>query len=235
MSTATGEATARGLEHLRIAGIAGVSGILLPIAGLFVLPIWEFPGTSSSASQLRTFAIEHSSSLPAVMVLNAAGVALWMVFGAGVWLLLRDGHESDSLLSACFAFAFVGFTTLLLAGFVGVFLIAYRGPELPDPRLLYDLAFGLLAISGAPTAIALASYAVATFRNGRLPLLTAWLAALAAVGHVVVLFSLAVPSGFFSLEGQVITVVPGLLFIWIFATGIALLTAENRGAVRAAT
>ena len=131
MSTSAGHVTAPGLARVRLAAVAGVLGILLPVAGLFVLPIWEFPGTSSSASQLRTFAIEHSSSFPAVMVLNAAGVALWMIFGAGVWLLLRERDESDSLLSACFAFAFIGFTTLLLAGFVGAFLIAYRAPERP--------------------------------------------------------------------------------------------------------
>jgi hypothetical protein len=229
MSIAPGQTMALGLARVRLAGIAGVLGIVLPVAGLFVLPIWEFPGTSSSASQLITFAVAHQSSFHAVMVLNAAGVALWMIFGAGIWLLLLEGGRQDSFLSACFAFGFIAFTTLLLAGFVSGFLIAYRAPHIPDPRLLYDLTFGLLALSGAPTAIALTSYATATFRNRQLPRFTAWLAALAAVAHVVLLFSLVVPSGFFSLEGQVITVVPGLLFLWIFATGIAILTADDQG------
>ena len=235
MSTSAGHATTPALAHLRLAAVAGVLGVVLPVTGLFVLPIWQFPGTSASASQLRTFAIEHSSSFPAVMVLDAAGVALWMIFGAGVWLLLREGDVSDGLLSACFAFGFIGFTTLLLAGFVGAFLIAYRAPGIPDPRLLYDLTFALLAISGAPAAIALASYAMATFSCKQLPRFTAWLAALAAVAHVVLLFSLVVPSGFFSLEGQVITVMPGLLFLWILVTGITMLTTGDRAAVQART
>jgi hypothetical protein len=150
------------------------------------------------------------------------------IFGAGISLLLLEGDRQDGLLSACFAVGFIAFTTLLLAGFASGFLIAYRAPHIPEPRLLYDLTFGLLALSGAPTAVALASYATATFRNGQLPRFTAWLAGLAAVAHVVLLFSLVVPSGFFSLEGQVITVAPALLFLWIFATGIALLTTDDR-------
>ncbi len=228
MSNLAGQATASGLTRGRFVGLAGVLGVLLPVAGLFVLPIWDFPGTNSSASRLITFAVDHRSSFHAVMVLNATGVALWMIFGAGIWLLLLEGDRQDSLLSACFAFGFIASTTLLLAGFVSGFLIAYRAPHIPDPRLLYDLTFGLLALSGAPTAIALASYAMATFRNSQLPRFTAWLAALAAVAHVALLFSLVVPSGFFSLEGQVITVVPGLLFLWIFATGIAILTMDDQ-------
>jgi hypothetical protein len=45
---------------------------------------------------------------------------------------------------------------LLLAGFTAFFVLVYRGADVGDPRLLYDLTFGLLATSGAPTAIALA-------------------------------------------------------------------------------
>jgi hypothetical protein len=212
---------------MRPAGIAGVLGIVLPTAALFVLPIWSFPGTSSSASELTAFAVQHQTSLRAVMILNAAGVGLWMIFGAGVWLWLRQVTGPDSLLSACFAFGLIGFVTILLGGFVAMFIIAYRAPDTPDVRLLYDLAFGLLAVSGIPTAIALGSYAAAAFLHPGLPRFTGWIAALAAAAHVVLLLSFIVPRGFFSLEGQVITVVPGLLFAWILATSIAMLTASG--------
>jgi hypothetical protein len=212
------------LTRTKLAGIAGVLGVALPVVGVFVLPIWQFPGTSASASELTSFALRHQSALPAAMVLNAGGVSLWMIFGAGVWLRLRDAGGEDSLPAACFAFGLISFVTLLFAGFVAMFLFAYGAPAMPEARLLSDLTFGLLAISGLPTAIALGSYAAITFRSGVLPRLTAWLAVVAAAAHVVLLFSLVIPSGFFSLEGGVITVVPGLLFAWILATGIAMLT-----------
>jgi hypothetical protein len=212
-----------GRTPTRLAGVAGALGVALPLGALLVLPIWQFPGTNSSPVELTHFAVEHQTSLRAVMVLNAVGVGLWMIFGAGVWLWLRQVSGPDSFPPACFAFGLVGFVTLLLAGFVALFIIAYRAPDIPDVRLLYDLAFGLLAMSGVPTAIALGSYAVVAFRHSALPWFTAWLAAIAAAAHVVVLCSFVIPRGFFSLEGQVITVVPGLLFAWILTTSIAML------------
>ena len=215
----------------RYAGIAGVLGVTLPAAALFVLPIWSFPGTNSSVAELTAFATRHQAALRAVMILNTAGVGLWMIFGAGVCLRLRQVSGPNSLLPECFAFGLVGFVTLLLSGFVAMFVISYRAPEIPDIRLLYDLAFGLLAISGVPTAIALGCFAAVAFRNPALPQFTAWLAALAATAHVVLLFSFVVSGGFFSLEGQVITVVPGLLFAWILATGITMLGAGARRTV----
>jgi hypothetical protein len=207
----------------KVAGMAGVLGVALPCAGVVVLPIWQFPGTGSSASELTTFVLRHETALSAAMVLNAAGVALWLIFGAGVWLRLRDASGQDNLLSACFAVGLIGFVILLLAGFVAMFLLSYSAKETPDARLLYDLTFGLLAMSGAPTAIALGSFAAMTLRGGTLPRFTAWLAVVTAAAHVVLLFSLVIPRGFFSLEGEVITVVPGLLFAWILVTGIAML------------
>jgi hypothetical protein len=214
-----------GLEPTRLAGVAGVIGVALPCAALVVMPIWRFPGTNSSAAELTAFAVRHQTSLRVMMMLDTAAVGLWMIFGAGVWLRLRlrQVSGSDSLASACFAFGLIGFVTLLLAGFVAMFVILYLAPDISDVRLLYDLAFGLLAMSGAPTAIALGCYAAVTFRHTAMPRFTAWLAALAAAAHVVLIFSFVVPRGFFSLEGQVITVIPGLLFAWILATSIAML------------
>jgi hypothetical protein len=107
------------------------------------------------------------------MVLNTAAVGLWLAFGVGVWIWLRERTGSVSFLSVCFLVGLVSFVTLLLAGFTVAFVLFYRAPNAPDPRLLYDLGFGLLAMSGVPTALALGSYAGQVLRDSRLP---AWLA-----------------------------------------------------------
>jgi hypothetical protein len=52
---------------------------------------------------------------------------------------------------------------------------------------------------------------------------TVWLAVLAAVAHVVLLFSFVPDDGFFSLEGGVIVAMPATLFFWMLATAVALL------------
>jgi hypothetical protein len=161
------------------------------------------------------------------MLLSTAAVSLWFVFGAGVWLRLRQARATESLASACFGLGLVGFLTLLLAGFTVFFVLVYRDAEVADPRLLYDLTFALLAMSGAPTALALGSYAALVLRANVFPRWTAWLALVGAAAHVVLLASLVVTEGFFSLQGQVITAIPATLFAWIFGTGAAMVAANR--------
>jgi hypothetical protein len=216
---------------MKLAGAAGVLGFALAAIGSGVIgafedaALWQFPGTGSSAAEITAFVAEHRDGALAGMALNSAGVTLWMAFGAGVWQRLRQASGGESFLSACFGFGLVGFVTLILAGFVPFFVLAYRADALSDARLLYDVTFGLLAISGAPTALACGAYAALVFRTGILPRWTASLAALAAATHVLLLASFLVADGFFSLEGQVITAIPTTLFLWILGTGIAMLRA----------
>src|SRR5207244_10849612 len=131
------------------------------------------------------------------------------------WLRLRQAAREDSLLSTCFAFGWAASVTLIFTGFTAFFVLVYRAPEVSDSRLLYDLTFGLLAMSGAPTAVALGSYAALVYRAGQLARWTAWLAALGTAAHIVLIASFLVTAGFFSLQGQVITAIPATLFAWI--------------------
>jgi hypothetical protein len=216
---------AEGVTHspTKLAAAAGMLGFaLVTVGSAVVVPLWSFPGTGADAAAIGAFVLAHRSALLAAMVLTTAGVTLWLVFGAGVSLRLRRVTGVDGLLWASFSVGLVGFVTLILAGFVPFFVLAYRAPDVADARLLYDLTFGLLAMSGAPTAVALGGYAALVFRAGDLPRSTAWLAAVAASAHVLLLASFLVEDGFFSLEGQVITAIPATLFVWIVATSVAL-------------
>ena len=208
---------------IRFAGHAGVISIALGIAGGIVDEMWTFPGTGATAGQIAGFAGAHQSALLLAMVLNTTAVGLWLVFGVGVWLRLRERTSGESFLSVCFLVGLVSFVTLLFAGFTSLFLLAYRAPEASDPRLLYDLSWGLLAMSGVPTALALGAYAVQVFRGGRFPGWTAWAAAVGAVAHLVLLASLLITSGFFSLEGGVTIAIPATLFAWILGTSLAMM------------
>jgi hypothetical protein len=210
-----------------LGGWAGVLGFVLPALGLLVLPIWDFPGTSSSGAEVVAFVTDHQGSLQWVMVLNTVGVSLWLVLGAAVWSRVRNATDDDPL-AACFALGLAGFVTLLLAGFACFDVLVLRAPDPSSASLLYDLSFALLAMSGPPTAIALGAYAWLNLRLALLPATTTLLAAAAAAGHLLLLLSFVVRDGFFSLEGQVITVVPGLLFAWVFATGVAMLRSDRQ-------
>lgn len=207
----------------RVGGWAGVLGIAVPLAGLAIEPIWRFPATTASASAVSAFVLDHRIQLKAMMLLYTVGVGLWLVFGAVVWARLRRSLPSTSVLPTCFAAGVIGYVILLLAGFAAFDVLVYRDLDPRVGQALYDVAFGLLAMSGVPTAIALFAYAAAIRRGGSLPRRTGHLAAVTAAAHLMLLASFVVTSGFFSLEGLVIAVVPALLWIWIADTGASLL------------
>jgi hypothetical protein len=71
---------------------------------------------------------------------------------------------------------------------------------------------------------ALTAYAISVYTHRVFDRPTGHLAAAAAAAHLALLLSFIVDSGFFSLEGAVITVVPALLWIWIAYTGSTLTT-----------
>ncbi len=227
--TTRGRAKSATYKPITLAGLAGVVSIALGIAGSIVDEMRTFPGTGATAGEIAAYVGTHRSALLIAMILSTAAVWLWLIFGVGAWQWLRETTGKVSLLSVCFLVGLVSFVTLLLAGFTSFFVLVYRAGDVSDPRLLYDLAFGLLAMSGAPTALALGSYAAQVFRDIHLPDWTAWVAVVAAVAHLVLLASLVITSGFFSLEGGVIIAIPATLFAWILAASIVLLRAGIKG------
>lgn len=212
---------------LKLAGLAGLLSILLGIAALPIDHMWTFPGTGATAAEVAAFVDAHRSALLIAMFLTTAAVALWLVFGVGVWLWLRETVGGESLYSACFLVGLVSFVALLLAGFTSFIVLVYRAPAVSDPRLLYDLGFGLLAMSGVPTALALGSYATLVFRSDRLPRWTASVAVVAALAHLLLFASLLITGGFFSLEGGVTIAIPAVLFVWIAGTSGTMLAADR--------
>jgi hypothetical protein len=221
-------------DALKLAGLAGLLSIVLGIAAVPIDQMWTFPGTGATAGEVAGFVDAHRSALLIAMFLTTAAVGLWLVFGVGVWLWLRETTGGESVFSACFLVGLVSFVTLLFAGFTSFIVLVYRAPEASAPRLLYDLGFGLLAMSGVPTALALGSYAALVFRSDRLPRWTASAAAVAALAHLMLFASLLITSGFFSLEGGVTIAIPGILFAWIFGMSMAMVAADRSQAVAGA-
>jgi hypothetical protein len=139
----------------RLIGIVGVMSIAFGLAGAIVDQMWTFPPTGATAGEIAGFVHAHRSALLLAMILTTAAVGLWLVFGVGVWVCLREAAGGESVLTACFLIGLVSFVTLLFVGFTVFFVLVYRAPAASDPRLLYDVSFGLLAMSGVPTALAL--------------------------------------------------------------------------------
>jgi hypothetical protein len=206
-----------------VAGWAGALGVVIPAVAIPIYPIWSCPSTQASGSEIARWAATHHDRLVVTQVLYTVGVGLWFVFGAAVWTYLRHRLPPASTLATCFGAGFVGVVILILSGFTVFDLLLYRPRGAELSALLYDLTLGLLAMSGVPTAVALASFVVAVYRYRVLPRSTAHLAVVAAAAHVLLLAAFIAHDGPLSLEGfLVVWGIPLLLFAWIMQTAQAM-------------
>jgi hypothetical protein len=216
----------------RVARWAGVAGFALPALTLVAYPIWSFPGTQTPGAEVAGWAATNHDRLIVTMLLNTVGVTLWYVFGAAMYVVLRDRVPARSMLPTCFAGSFFGCVTLLLSGFTAFDLLLYRQHGADTSILLYDITFGLLAMSGMPTVVALASFAAAVYVHHALPRYTAHLAVAGAAIHPLLLVTLVVRDGPLSLEGIAITAMPAFLFAWIIGTALAMPRTTHDASVR---
>jgi hypothetical protein len=207
----------------RVARWAGTLGVVIPAAGFVAYPIWSFPETQTPGSDVALWATAHHDRLVVMMLLYTVGVTLWLPFGAAIWAYLRDRLAAGSTLSAGFAAGFVGFVTLIFSGFTAFDLLLYRHHSADTAMLLYDLTFGLLAMSGMPTTVSLASFAIAVYAHRMLPRSTAHIAVAAVAAHLLFLAVFIVRGGPLSLETfSTIGLIPLFLFAWILATALAI-------------
>ena len=202
-------------------GLCGVLGVIAGTIGFFVNRMWRFPDSSAPAAAISDFVAAQRAELVIGMFLSTAAVTLWLAFGAGLWSWLRTATERDRPQLAMFLAGVISFTTLSLAGFTAFMVLVYRDGDAYE-RLLYDVTFGLLAMSGAPTVLALMAYGDLIVRTRVLPRTTAVLAFVSAAAHLVLFASFVIRSGPLSLQGAGIIVIPATLFAWIAATSGAL-------------
>jgi hypothetical protein len=214
----------------RLTGIAGVASFVLIVVAAFVAPpLWNSPGTMASAARVSEYGQNYEGRIIASLLIYSVAMGLFLCFTAGLWSWLRERERPPQPLAAVFAFGAVALTVLILAGFVPAYLLSYRTQPAVVAGVLADLTFGLLALSGIPTAVCLGAYAELVFRLRCLPVWTAWLAACGALTHVLIAASFVSHGGVVSLEGSVIVWVPATFFLWILATSAVLLDASRRG------
>jgi hypothetical protein len=188
----------------RLIGLAGLFSFDLIVAGTSIAaPLWSAPGTGSSA---RVVALYGQHNATRIMV------------GLLSWFRHREG--APQILSSIFGLATVAASVLILAGFVPAYLLSYRSQPASVAGVLGDMTFGLLALSGVPTALLLAVYAALAIRLGGLPR-TAYLAAVGACAHVLIAASFLSHGAFLSLESKVIVWVPATFFVWILVVSAA--------------
>lgn len=209
----------------RFTAFAGVSTFLLVFAGLCVAPLWDAPGSTAQAREIDSYLREHRAQTLASLLVYSAAMGTFLAFAAGVRSWLED--RGKRLAARVFAYGAASATSLVLAGFAPLAVLAYRRHDLAVVSPFYDLSFGLLALSGVPTALCMLAFAEIVRRDDVLPRWTGRLAVAGGLAHVAILGSFCRTSGVVSLEGEVIVLVPFTLFLWVLGTSIALLRQER--------
>jgi hypothetical protein len=213
----------------RLIALAGLGSFALIILGAFVAPpLWNAPGTTASAAHVAAYVRENHERAIASLYIYSLAMGLFLCFAAGLWSWLRQVEPAPQPLSAVFAFGAIALAVLIFAAFATAGVLGYRPHQPALAALLTDVTFGLLALSGIPTAVCLGAYAALVGRHRCLPQWTAWLAVLGALTHVLIAASFTSHGGFLSVEGSVIVWVPATFFAWILATSVAMLRLEPK-------
>jgi Domain of unknown function (DUF4386) len=214
----------------RAVALAGLASFVLIIVAAFVAPpLWDAPGTTASGADVAAHVQDNRGRTIASLFIYSLSMGLFLCFTAGLSAWLREREPRPQPLAATFAFGAVALAVLILAGFVPIGVLAYR-PQDPDlAQALRDVTFGVLALSGVPTAVCLGAYAALVLRRRCLPGWTAWLAVIAVLAHLFIVASFMSHGGLLSLEGSVIVWVPGTFFAWILAASVALLRLPVEG------
>ena len=215
----------------RVAGLAGLAAFDLIVLATFVAPpLWNAPGTRSSAGAVALYAQHNATRIVVSLFIYSMAMGLFLFLAVGVWSRLRQYEPPPHVLSTTGLMAGVALTVLILAAFMPTCVLAYRHEPSAIAGLLGDMTFGLLAISGIPTAVFLASYATVVLRYGGMPRWTAYLASASAAAHVLIAASFLSHGPFLSLESGVVVWVPATFFAWILAVSATLFRGEPRRA-----
>jgi hypothetical protein len=208
----------------RATAVVGLASFALIVVAGLIEPLWLVPGTNASPREVAAYVGDYRTGFLVAVFVFGVAMAGFLAFSVGLWSWLRRRPGVAEPVAATFVLGVVSLCTVVFAGFAVMLVFAYRAPAVADPRLLYDLCFGLLAISGIPTALALGSYAWIVLGAARpLPAWTGWVAALAAAAHVLIAATFFFEGGFFSLEGGVIVAIPTTMFLWLVAASFSLL------------
>ena len=208
----------------RALGLTGLASFALIAVAAFVQPhLWSAPGTTAAPARVAAYAQEDRGRAVGSLFIYSVAMGVFLCFACGLWTRLRRDAADMESISTVFAVGAVALVVLVLAAFAPAAALSYRPQEPAVAQALRDLAFGLLAMSGIPTALCLGAYAALVLRRGCLAAWTGWLALFGAAAHLLIAASFMDHGGFLSLEGSVIVWVPGIFFAWILATSLALL------------
>ena len=158
-----------------VAVFGGIS-VALYLAAIGLTPGNE-PDSGSSGVEIVQWAAAHRSRLLASYLLFAVGLAVLMVFVAGLHRIIRRAEPKDGWLAMASVASAVAGAGIFGAGIALFMVVAYRPATDPAVvRALWDAGWLAFNTAGFGFGAWIAIVAVATLRYRVLPVWTAWIA-----------------------------------------------------------
>ena len=179
--------------------------------------------TLDRRAEIVHWATAHRGQLLASYLLFALGLAVLMVFAAGLYRVIRRAEGKDDWLAMASLASAVAGAGIFGAGTALFMAVAYRPATDPAvARALWDAGWLAYNTAGFGFSAWIAMVAVATLRHRVLPLWTAWIAVPVALIGFVGPFAVKAGTGPFSPQGWFALVV-GLTFgAWLLAISLAI-------------
>jgi hypothetical protein len=201
--------------------ILGGSAVLTYVIAIALTPP-HAPNSGSSGSEIARWATAHRSQLLASYLLFALGLAVLVIFAAGLHRIIRRAEPANSWLAmASLASAVAG------AGIFGVgtalfMVVTYRPATDPAvARAFWDAGWLAYNTAGFAFVAWIVIVAIATLRYGALAAWTAWIGVPVALINLVGPFAVKAGTGALSPQGWFALVV-GLTFaVWLAAVALA--------------
>ena len=180
------------------------------------------PNSGSTGARIIRYATVHRGQLLASYLLFALGLAVLMIFAAGLYRIIRRAEGQDGWLAIASLASVVAGAGIFGAGTALFMVIAYRPATDPAvARAFWDA--GWLAYNSAGFAFVawIVIVVVAALRHRALPRWTAWIGVPVALINLVGPFAVKAGTGPFSPQGWFALVV-GLTFaVWLLAISLA--------------
>lgn len=206
-----------------LTGGAGLAAVVLMVVGGVLVPT-DPPGPASTAEQVVRWTFEDRRRLLVGSVTVATGLALAIVFFAGLRALCARAEGAPGILSTI---AWGAMLVAVAIAFVGIAMAQTQAHLVLDGdpatvEAFHDARLLLVNLAGLPAAVGLVAFGAVMVRT-RFP--NRWLGALAGLAAVTQLLGVVALSrvGFFAPSGGAALFGAAGLAVWVAATSMYLL------------
>ncbi len=180
------------------------------------------PHSASSGHQIAIYASQHRSQLLTSYLIIALGLAVLLVFAAGLYRIIRRAEPADGWLAVASVTSAVGGAAIFGVGTALFMVVAYRPTTTPAVvRAFWDAGWLAYNIAGFGFVAWMAVIIVATLRYDALPRWSAWVAIPVAAINFVGPFAVQQGSGAFSPQGWFAMVVALTFAVWLLVVALA--------------